>query len=175
MNWNAIRLFRLSNLFYRKNFKKIAAFISMFNRVITGVEISPQAQIGKNFFIAHGNGIVIGAGSKIGDNCIIYHQVTMGVGRDSRFNPNGAADDKFPEIGDGVVIYARAKIVGGITIGNNCEIGANAVVLTNIPDHAIAVGIPAKVVEIKAHYRDGRHYPCLKLRNFCHWNRASSW
>lgn len=162
MNWNAIRLFRLSNLLYRKNFKKMAALLSTLNRVLTGVEIAPQAQIGKNFFIAHGNGIVIGAGSKIGDNCTIYQQVTLGVGRDSRFNPNGAADDQFPEIGDGAVIYAGAKLVGGITIGSHSEIGANAVVITNIPDHAIAVGIPARVVEIKAHYRDGRYYPCIK-------------
>ncbi|PLS01519.1 serine O-acetyltransferase [Neobacillus cucumis] len=149
MNWNAIRLFRLSNKLYNIGFVKVANFISALNRVITGVEIAPQAIIGKNFFIAHGDGIVIGAGVIIGDNCIIYHQVTIGVGRDSKFNKNGAADDKYPRIGNNVTIYAGAKVVGDINVGDNCEIGANAALTKDVPSNVIVGGIPAKVLKIK--------------------------
>jgi serine O-acetyltransferase len=149
MNWNAVRLYRLSHRLALKGHKNLASVVSSFNRMITGVEIAPEAVIGKHFFIAHGNGIVIGSGARIGDHCTIYHQVTLGVGRDSSFHEGGAAEDRYPELGDYVIVYAGAKILGGVKVGDHCEIGANAVVTKDIPPRTVAVGIPAKVIKWK--------------------------
>lgn len=149
MNWNAVRLYRCSSRLHRKGYKSLAAMVASFNRMLTGVEIAPEAVIGKGFFIAHGNGIVIGPGVRIGDYCTVYQQVTLGVGRDSSFSPNGARDDRYPTLGSRVIVYAGAKILGDVRVGDHCEIGANAVVTKDVPSHAIAAGIPAKVIKLK--------------------------
>lgn len=149
MNWNAVRLYRYSHKLHRKGHKNLAAIVASFNRMLTGVEIAPDAVIGREFFIAHGNGVVIGSGVRIGDCCTVYHQVTLGVGRDSSFQPNGAADDQYPVLGNHVIVYAGAKLLGNIRVGDHSEIGANAVVTKDVPPHAIAVGIPAKVIKLK--------------------------
>lgn len=106
---------------------------------MTGIEIHPGAQIGKNLFIDHGMGVVIGETAVVGDNCTIYHQVTLGgTGKEK--------GKRHPTLGDGVLVSTGAKVLGPITIGNGAKIGANAVVLADVPENATAVGIPAKVI-----------------------------
>lgn len=106
--------------------------------IFTGISIPPTAAIGKGLMIEHFGGIVINSGSKIGDFCTISHCVTIGNKR-----PGGKA----PVIGDNVYICVGAKILGDITIGDNCIVGANAVVLENVPANSVVVGVPAKVVK----------------------------
>lgn len=101
-----------------------------------GVEIGSNPVIGKNLRLEHFQGIIIGNDVQIGDNCTLYQQVTL-----------GQKNDKYPKLNDNVVVFTGAKIIGNITIGNNCTIGANAVVLSNVPDNKCAVGIPAKVID----------------------------
>lgn len=98
--------------------------------------IAKNAKIGENILFAHLNGIVIGEGSIIGDNCIIYHQATI-----------GQKDNKYPKIGNNVIIYPGAKIIGDIIIGNNVVVGANSVVTKSIPDNCIVAGVPAKIIK----------------------------
>lgn len=116
---------RYKALYYRyKNLKKY------------GCIIAPSAEIGENLKLPHPMGVIIGEGAKIGDNCTIYQQVTI-----------GQKDDKYPTLGNNVIIYAGAKVVGNIKIGNNVVIGANAVVIKDVPDNCTAVGIPARILE----------------------------
>jgi serine O-acetyltransferase len=119
--------------------------------MVTGIEIHPAAEIGKNLFVDHGNGVVIGQTAIIGDDCTIYQGVTLGG------KGNGLAGEKrHPTLGDNVVIGAYAQVLGPITIGNYARIGANAVVTKNVEDHATMVGNPAKFIgkaqEIPAPY-----------------------
>lgn len=106
-------------------------------RGFTGIEIHPGATIGKRLFIDHGMGIVIGETAEIGDDCIIYHQATLGgTGKDK--------NKRHPTIGNNVMVGAGAKVLGPIIIGNNVKIGAGAVVLKNVEDNSTVVGVPAK-------------------------------
>ena len=108
-------------------------------RLFTGIEIHPGAQIGKNLFIDHGSGTVIGETAKIGNNCTIYHGVTLGgTGKNSKM--------RHPQVGNNVMIGCGAKILGPIIIGNNVKIGANAVILNNVPDGKTVVGVPGKTL-----------------------------
>ena len=119
---------------YNKKLYFLARFISQFSRHITGIEIHPGAKIGNRLFIDHGMGIVIGETTSIGDNCTIYHGVTLG----------GTGKDKIkrhPDIGNNVMIGAGAKVLGPIKIGDNVKIGANSVVLKDVPDNVTVVGI----------------------------------
>ena len=114
-------------------------FVSQFARFITGIEIHPGAKIGKRLFIDHGMGIVIGETATIGDDCTIYHGVTLGgTGKDKK--------KRHPDIGDNVMIGCRAKVLGPIKIGDNVKIGANAVVLKDVEKNTTVVGIPSKVI-----------------------------
>ena len=122
------------------NLKFIARLISQVARFLTGIEIHPGAKIGKRLFIDHGMGIVIGETTTIGNNCTIYHGVTLG----------GTGKDKFkrhPDLGNNVIIGCGAKVLGPIKIGNNVKIGANAVVLKSIQDNLTVVGIPGKIIK----------------------------
>lgn len=140
---HAIIVHRLAHFFYRYKRFFLARFVSQVSRFFTGIEIHPGATIGKNLFIDHGMGIVIGETAEIGDNCTIYHQVTLGgTGKDK--------GKRHPTLGDNVLVSTGAKVLGPITIGENSKIGANAVVLHDIPANSTAVGIPAKVVKVKA-------------------------
>ena len=128
---------RISHFFYKNRLFFIARFISQLSRFLTGIEIHPGAKIGKNLFIDHGMGVVIGETAEVGDNCIIFHQVTLGgTGKDK--------GKRHPTVGNDVLISTGAKILGPINIGNGARIGANAVVLKDVPDMATAVGIPAR-------------------------------
>lgn len=127
---------RIAHFLYRKKIFFVARLISQISRFFTGIEIHPGATVGKGLFIDHGMGVVIGETAEIGDNVVIYHQVTLGgTGKDT--------GKRHPTIGDNVVIGAGAKVLGPICIGNNVKIGANSVVLRDVPSESTAVGIPA--------------------------------
>ena len=126
---------------YENNLKFLARMISQASRRRTGIEIHPGAKIGKRLVIDHGMGIVIGETAEIGDDCLMYHGVTLGgTGKDT--------GKRHPTIGNNVLISTGAKVLGPITVGDNSRIAANAVVLKEIPENSTAVGIPAKVVRV---------------------------
>lgn len=136
----AVVYYKVSHFLYKYNIKLVARILSMFARWLTGIEIHPGATIGKRLFIDHGMGVVIGETAIIGDDVIIFHGVTLG----GRGDETGK---RHPTIEDGVLLSAHAQIIGNVTIGKNAKIGANAVVLKDIPEGVTAVGIPAESVE----------------------------
>ena len=139
---------RIANFFSVAKFDLIARIISQFSRFLTGIEIHPGTKIGKNLFIDHGMGVVIGDTSDIGDNVTIYHMVTLG-GIAPSINSNDQRNIKrHPTIEDDVVIGSGAQVLGPIRIGRCAKIGANAVVTKDVPEKAVMVGIPAKNVGI---------------------------
>ena len=144
----AVFFHRIANFFSVAKFDLIARIISQFSRFLTGIEIHPGARIGKNLFIDHGMGVVIGETSEIGDNVTIYHMVTLG-GIAPSINSNDQRNIKrHPTIGDEAVIGSGAQVLGPITVGRCAKIGANAVVTKDVPEKAVMVGIPAKNVGI---------------------------
>ena len=126
----------------------IPRFISYITRIITGIEIHPKAQIGNRFFIDHGEGVVIGETTIIGDDVLIYQQVTLG----GTGNEHGK---RHPTIGNNVIIGAGAKVLGNITIGDNTRVGAGSVVVDDVPEHCTVVGVPGRVVQQKFMNSDG--------------------
>ena len=146
----AIFFHRIANFFSMAKFDLIARIISQFSRFLTGIEIHPKALIGKNLFIDHGMGVVIGETSEIGDNVTIYHAVTLG-GISPSIKSNEQRDVKrHPTLKNNVVIGSGAQILGPITIGEYAKIGANAVVTHDVPSHAVMIGIPAKNIKPKS-------------------------
>ena len=144
----AVFFHKIANFFYLAKFDLIARFISQLSRFLTGIEIHPGAKIGKNLFIDHGMGIVIGETSEIGNNVTIYHMTTLG-GIAPSINSNSQRNIKrHPTIEDDVVIGSGAQVLGPVTVGRCAKIGANAVITKNVPEKAIMVGIPAKNVGI---------------------------
>ena len=142
----AVFFHRLANFFSVAKFDLIARIISQFSRFLTGIEIHPSAKIGKNLFIDHGMGVVIGETSEIGDNVTIYHMVTLGG-----ISPSINSDDqrnvkRHPTLMDNVIVGSGAQILGPVVINKNAKIGANAVVTKDVPENAVMVGIPAKNV-----------------------------
>jgi serine O-acetyltransferase len=136
---HAVINYRIANVLYKKKLFFLARIISQFARFLTGIEIHPGATIGKGFFVDHGMGVVVGETSEVGDNVTIYHGVTLGgTGKDK--------GKRHPTIGNNVVIGSGAKVLGPIFIGDNCRIGANSVVLKNVPSNSTVVGIPGKIV-----------------------------
>ena len=137
----AVHSHRLAHWCYRHNLKFLARAISQRSRRRTGIEIHPGATIGRRLVIDHGMGIVIGETAEIGDDCLIYHGVTLGgTGKD--------VGKRHPTIGNNVLIGTGAKVLGPIRVGDNSRIAANSVVLKEIPEDSTAVGIPARVVRI---------------------------
>ena len=142
----AVFFHKIANFFAIAKFHLIARIISQFSRFLTGIEIHPRANIGKNLFIDHGMGVVIGETSEIGDNVTIYHMATLG-GISPSINSNEQRNIKrHPTLKDNVVIGSGAQILGPVTVGKNAKIGANAVVTKDVPENAVMVGIPAKNV-----------------------------
>ncbi len=131
---HALIWYRVSRFFYRIKFKFVARLIMKWARFWTGIEIHPAAKIGKNLFIDHGMGVVIGETAIVGDNCTIYQGATLG-GTGKEHNK------RHPTLKDNVVVGAGAKVLGNITIGNNVKIGANSVVLKDVPDDCTVVGV----------------------------------
>ena len=144
----AVFFHRIANFFHLAKFHLVARIISQLSRFLTGIEIHPGAKIGKNLFIDHGMGVVIGETSDIGNNVTIYHAVTLG-GISPSINSNEQRNEKrHPTIGDDVVIGSGAQIIGPVKIGNTSRIAANAVVVNDVPENSTMVGIPAKAVKV---------------------------
>ena len=142
----AVFFHRIANFFHLAKFHLLARIISQLSRFLTGIEIHPGAKIGKNLFIDHGMGVVIGETSEIGNNVTIYHMATLG-GIAPSINSNEQRQVKrHPTLGDCVVVGSGAQILGPVIIGANAKIGANAVVTKDVPENAVMVGIPAKNV-----------------------------
>ena len=142
----AVFFHTLAHFFSVAKFDLIARIISQFSRFLNGIEIHPGAKIGKNLFIDHGMGVVIGETSEIGDNVTIYHMVTLG-GISPSINSNDQRQTKrHPTLMDNVVVGSGAQILGPVVVGKNSKIGANAVVTKDVPENAVMIGIPAKNV-----------------------------
>ena len=142
----ALFFHRIANFFSKAKFDLIARLISQLSRFFTGIEFHPKAEIGKNFFIDHGMGVVIGETSEIGDNVTIYHATTLGG-----ISPSIKSDEqrdvkRHPTLKNNVVVGSGAQVLGPIVVGENAKIGANAVVTKDVPANAVMVGIPAKNV-----------------------------
>ena len=141
--YHALIWYRISHFLYNIRLKLLSCFISMLSRFLTGIEIHPAAKIGKRLFIDHGMGVVIGETAEVGDDCIIYHGVTLG----------GISSDKVkrhPTIKDNVIVGCHAKILGPIEIASNCKIGAGAVVLKGCKyEGATIVGVPSRIIKKK--------------------------
>ena len=142
----AVFFHRIANFFSTAKFDLIARIISQFSRFMTGIEIHPKAKIGKNLFIDHGMGVVIGETSEIGDNVTIYHMVTLGGIAPSINSDNQRNVKRHPTIENEVVIGSGAQVLGPVTVGCCAKIGANAVITKDVPEKAVMVGIPAKNV-----------------------------
>jgi serine O-acetyltransferase len=136
----AIFWYRIANRLYRNNFKSLSRLIMGLNQIITHIDIHPGATIGRRVFIDHGTGVVIGQTAVIEDDVLIYQGVTLG-------GVSLTAGKRHPTIKRGVVIGAGAKILGNITIGENSKVGANSVVVRNVPENSTAIGIPAHVIQ----------------------------
>ena len=136
---HAIWMYRLANWFWRVRLYWLGRFISHITRWLTGIEIHPGATIGRRFFIDHGMGIVIGETTEIGDDVTLYHGVTLG-------GTTWQKEKRHPTLENGVIVGAGAKVLGSITIGEQSRIGANSVVLRDVPAHSTVIGIPGTVV-----------------------------
>ena len=145
----AVFFHKLAHFFYVAGFDLIARVISQTIRFFTGIEIHPGAKIGKNLFIDHGMGVVIGETSEIGDNVTIYHAVTLGGSSPSIDSERQRHEKRHPTIGNDVVIGSGAQIIGPVNVGNGARIAANAVVVKDVPENATMVGIPAKAVKLE--------------------------
>ena len=145
----AVFFHQISNFFYKAGFDLIARIISQTIRFFTGIEIHPGAKIGRNLFIDHGMGVVIGETTEIGDNVTIYHAVTLGGSSPSIDTERQRHEKRHPTIGDGVVIGSGAQIIGPVKIGKSSRIAANAVVVKDVPENATMVGIPARAVKLE--------------------------
>tara|TARA_Y100001958_G_C21207791_1_gene533748 strand:+ start:1155 stop:1733 length:579 start_codon:yes stop_codon:yes gene_type:complete len=144
----ALFFHRIANFFYIAKFDLIARMISQLSRFLTGIEIHPGAKIGKNFFIDHGMGVVIGETSEIGDNVTMYHAVTLGGISPSIDSERQRHEKRHPTIGNNVVIGSGAQIIGPIKIGDGSRIAASAVVIKDVPENTTMFGVPAKSIKV---------------------------
>ena len=144
----AVFFHQIANFFSVARFDLVARIVSQFSRFLTGIEIHPKAKIGKNLFIDHVMGVVIGETSEIGDNVTIYHMATLGGISPSVDSDNQRNVKRHPTLKDNVVIGSGAQVLGPVVVGKNAKIGANAVVTKDVPENAVMVGIPAKNVGV---------------------------
>mgnify|MGYP001293518003 FL=1 len=142
----ALFFHRIANFFCIAKFNLLAKMISQLSRFFTGIEIHPKAKIGKNFFIDHGMGVVIGETSEIGDNVTIYHAVTLGGISPSINSDEQRYVKRHPTLKNNVVVGSGAQVLGPVVVGENAKVGANAVVTKDVSANAVMVGIPAKNV-----------------------------
>ncbi len=145
---HAVMWHKLSHWLWRNRLYLLGRFSSHIARWLTGIEIHPAAKLGRRLVIDHGMGVVIGETAEVGDDCYLYHQVTLGVARTS-------GGKRHPTVGNNVIIGAGAKVLGPIMVGNNARVGANSVVLDNVPNDTTVVGMPARPVDRKAPSRPG--------------------
>jgi len=146
----AVFFHRIASFFCSAKFDLIARIISQFSRFLTGIEIHPKAKIGKNLFIDHGMGVVIGETSEIKDDVTIYHMVTLGGIAPSTNSDDQRNIKRHPILKNKVVVGSGAQVLGPIVVGKNAKIGANAVVTKDVPENAVMIGIPAKNINIKS-------------------------
>ena len=145
---HALLAHRFSHKLYKWKVPFIPRFISFIMRILTGIEIHPGAEIGERFFIDHGEGVVIGETTIIGNDVLIYQQVTLGgTGKDK--------GKRHPTLLDGVIVGAGAKVLGNITLGKHVRIGAGSVVVDDVPDYATVVGVPGRIVKQKYYDKNG--------------------
>ena len=149
--FHALLFYHVAHWLWESGFRLFGRFVSHVGRMVTGIEIHPGAQIGRRFFIDHGMGVVIGETSVIGDDVTLYHQVTLG-------GITWSPGKRHPTLGDGVVIGAGAQVLGPITVGRDARIGANAVVLKDVPPGATMVGIPARAAGPTAAKTEAAHF-----------------
>lgn len=142
--FHAVQFHRMAHSLWKMEFYLLARLISQLSRFLTGIEIHPGAKIGRGFFIDHGMGVVIGETAEIGNNCTLYHGVTLG-------GTSWAKEKRHPTLGDDVVIGSGAKVLGPFTVGNGSKIGSNSVVVKEVPAQATVVGIPGKIVQGEAY------------------------
>ena len=144
---HALIAYRFAHRLYKWHIPLFPRIISYITRIITGIEIHPAAQIGRRFFIDHGEGVVIGETTIVGDDVLIYQQVTLGgTGKEQ--------GKRHPTIGNNVIIGAGAKVLGNINIGNYVRVGAGSVVIEDVPDNSTVVGIPGRIIERKINNED---------------------
>ncbi|MDD2760494.1 MAG: serine O-acetyltransferase [Methylomonas sp.] len=141
--FHALLIHRTSHWLWGMGFNWLARYLSFLGRWLTGIEIHPGAQIGRRFFIDHGMGVVIGETAIIGDDCTLYHGVTLG-------GTSWNKGKRHPTLKNGVVIGAGAKVLGPIEIGEGARVGSNSVVIKSVPDGVTVVGIPAHIIDAKA-------------------------
>jgi serine O-acetyltransferase len=137
--YHALKMHRLAHFLLRMGIPLLPRFVSQISRFFTGIEIHPGARIGKGFFIDHGMGVVIGETTIVGDDCTLFQGVTLGgTGKES--------GKRHPNLGNHVLVSAGAKVLGNITIGDYCKIGAQSVVLKDVPAHCTVTGVPGRIV-----------------------------
>ena len=142
---HALIAYRIAHRLDKWKILLLPRLMSYFTRIITGIEIHPSAKIGKRFFIDHGEGVVIGATTIVGDDVLIYQQVTLGgTGKEQ--------GKRHPTLGDNVIVGAGAKVLGNINIGNYSRIGAGSVVVEDVPEYSTVIGVPGRIVQRK--YKD---------------------
>ncbi len=144
--FHAVMTYRVTNWLWRHHFRFLGRFLSQMARFFTGIEIHPGAVIGRRFFIDHGDGVVIGETTRIGDNVTLYQAVTLGGIAPSVDSHTQVDQKRHPTLEDGVIVGSGAQVLGAITVGADARIGANAVVTRDVPSGVTAVGIPAHVV-----------------------------
>lgn len=137
--FHAMLFYRPAHALWNRKLYFLGRFLSHLGRFFTGVEIHPGAKIGRGFFIDHGMGVVIGETAEIGNNCTLYHQVTLG-------GTSWAKEKRHPTLGDNVIIGAGAKVLGPFTLGDNSMVGSNSVVVKEVPADSTVVGVPGRVV-----------------------------
>jgi len=146
----ALFFHRIANFFWKAKFHLLGRIISQLSRFLTGIEIHPAANIGKNFFIDHGMGVVVGETSDIGDNVTLYHSVTLGGISPSIKSEEQRGTKRHPTLKNNVVVGSGAQVLGPVIVGENARIGANAVVTKDVPENGIMVGVPAKNINTKS-------------------------
>jgi serine O-acetyltransferase len=148
----AMLLHRIAHFFWNLKFPYIPRYLNLMSRQLTGIDIHPGAEIGKEFFIDHGAGVVIGETAKVGDNVTMYQNATLGGTGGSR------GEKRHPTVGNDVVIGAGAKVLGPISVGDRVKVGANSVVTKDVPPDSTVVGVPGIVIA-----REGRRLPKIDL------------
>jgi len=137
--FHALLFYRLAHALWTRKLYFFGRFVSHIGRFLTGIEIHPGARIGKGFFIDHGMGVVIGETAEIGENCTLYHGVTLG-------GTSWAKEKRHPTLGDNVIIGSGAKVLGPFTVGSGSKIGSNSVVVKEVPPNSTVVGVPGRMV-----------------------------
>lgn len=143
---HAILLHRMAHALWEGGFVIPSRMISQFNRALTGIEIHPGARLGKRVFIDHGMGVVIGETTVVGDDVVIYQAVTLGAGADARKGAQTRGKKRHPTLGNGVIVGSGAEIQGPIYVGNNVQVASGSIVLKDVPDNCVVVGVPGRVI-----------------------------